>query len=338
MLTVREVALTYDDISLAPRYSELEHRSDVNLGTEWLDIPVISSPMDTVTGRFMAGAMAESGGLAYLHRYNSIQDQALLYQYSPSQTGCAIGTSKDYKERLTALLDAGCTDFCVDVANTDVRKVLIAIEYIRKEVGDCWLTAGNICTGEAFYRLSEAGVDAVRVGIGGGSACTTRVKCGVGVPNVTALLDVASIRHNHNSTFGVKIIADGGIRSSGDAVKALACGADAVMLGGYLAGSSATPGVVIHKDTGDYKAYRGMASSAALTSRGGVGGSVEGESMLVPYNGRTCELLRGFTAGIRAGMAYLGCGSIKELHQAEISAVRVTSSGMIAATAHRKTS
>ena len=261
-------AKSFDDVLLVPKYSEIRSRSDVDTGSA-LDeeieftLPVISSPMDTVTEQSMAMAMNNAGGLGIIHRYNSAQEQAKIvfdtYTSGVKHVAAAIGMTGDYLNRADLLVDAGANILCIDVAHGHHVMMEDALASLRRRFGqDVHLMAGNVATLEAFDDLVSWGANSVRVGIGGGSICSTRLVSGHGVPTLQSVIDCARTAHE------VPIIADGGFKTSGDIVKALAAGADFVMLGSMLAGTTETPGPVISEARGHkYKAYRGMASRAA---------------------------------------------------------------------------
>ena len=228
-------AICFDDVLLEPKFSDIESRSQIDLKTQLtpgkndkLSLPIVSAPMDTVTGPEMAAAMHASGGLGVLHRYNTIEEQVLLVeeaiQLAPGLNfGAAIGTTDKYESRACALYEAGCRIFCLDVAHGHHDLMKKALTRLRKIFGnDVHLMAGNIATLEAFNDLSDWGADSIRVGVGGGSICSTRVQTGHGIPTLQSVIDCSM------SDRDATLIADGGIKNSGDMVKALAAGADAV--------------------------------------------------------------------------------------------------------------
>ena len=224
-------SLSFDDVLLIPQYSDVKSRSEVNiesrLGTITFPLPIISSPMDTITETEMALAMDGVGGLGVVHRYCSIAEQVGFVSYEDVRAA-AIGVTGDYLERASALHGAGIRIFCLDVAHGDHVLMRDAIEKLKEEYGEAvHLMAGNVASRDAYDRLSEWGADSIRVGIGGGSICSTRIQTGHGCPTFQSILDCAESEHD------TTIIADGGMRTSGDAVKALAAGADFVMLGSF---------------------------------------------------------------------------------------------------------
>ena len=328
-------ALTYDDVLLQPQYSEIRSRSDIDIGSDLgrgikLDLPIFSSPMDTVTGGQMAASIYKLGGAGIIHRYNTIEEQVLevvsAYENSVNSTspilGAAIGISGDYLERATALLSAGVDFLCVDVAHGHHIMMKEALENLRNLTSDFHIMAGNVATLQGVNDLADWGADSVRCNIGGGSICSTRIQTGHGLPGLQTIFECAQTDRD------VAIIADGGIRNSGDIVKALAAGADAVMCGSLLSGTTETPGNVFEGADGfKYKAYRGMASKEAQMSWRGKYSSFEGVSSQVPFRGTVTKILEDIERGVRSGFSYTGACSLKEL-QSKAKFVRQTSAGL----------
>jgi IMP dehydrogenase len=308
--------LTYDDVLLVPQYSDIESRSEVSLATELgrgvdLKIPIISSPMDTVSETDMAGTLGDLGGLSIIHRYNSIEEQAGMIASLGGEVlvGAAVGIAGDYIDRAIACVEAGAKVICIDVAHGHHILMKKAIKKIRKAVGKkIHIMAGNVATLEGFNDLADWGADSIRCNIGGGSICTTRVQTGHGVPGLETIFQCSKSDRN------AKIIADGGIKNSGDIVKALAAGADAVMLGSLLAGTSESPGRTFKDTDGKLrKVYRGMASAEAQKDWRGRVSSQEGVSSSVPWRGPVGDVIEGLERGIRSGLSYSGARSVKEL-------------------------
>ena len=320
-------ALTYDDVLLVPQYSDIKSRKEVNIAAELndkrvLQLPVISSPMDTVTESEMAYTMLQYGGLGVIHRYNTVLEQAGLvnevFNSAMSELGmstqeiniaAAVGVSGDYVQRATALWENGANIICVDVAHGHHLLVKDALYKLRMELGDeLHIMAGNIATLEGFNDLADWGANSVRCNVGGGSICSTRIQTGHGIPGLQTIFDCAE------SDRDAKIIADGGIRNSGDIVKALAAGAGFVMLGSMLAGTDASPGFII-EDTNDlkYKLYRGMASKEAQIEWRGEYSSNEGISTRIPYKGKVDLVLNEIKNGIASGLSYSGARNINQL-------------------------
>ena len=333
-------ALTYDDVLLSPQYSDIKSRAEVKIGNffpgpaERLEfkLPIIASPMDTVSESEMAIAMWQQGGLAVIHRYNSIEEQCTLVDevlFARANTAAAIGTSGDYLDRATALYGAGVRMLCVDVAHGHHILMKETLEDLRQVLGDgAHIMAGNVATKEAYNDLVDWGANSVRCNIGGGSICSTRVQTGHGVPGLQTIFDCASGRRKD-----VPIIADGGIRSAGDIVKALAAGADFVMLGSLLAGTDEAPGDVINTRKGKFKSYRGMASKDAQIEWRGKTASLEGIATRVPCKGPVADILADLERGIRSGFSYSGARTLREL-RGKAQFLRQTASGYVESSTH----
>jgi len=333
-------ALTYNDVLLEPQYSDIKSRSEVNIAsvlrgngpTTKLSLPVIASPMDTISEEEMGVAMWQEGGLAVVHRYNTIYAQTSILDGIIVGAGCnaaaAIGTSGDYLERASALYEMGVRILCVDVAHGHHILMKTALNELRATFGDqVHIMAGNIATLEGYNDLVDWGADSVRCNIGGGSICSTRIQTGHGVPGLHTIIECA--RSDRNAP----IIADGGIRNSGDIVKALAAGADFVMLGSMLSGADETPGDVVKTHEGKFKSYRGMASADAQIEWRGKTASLEGIATTVPCKGPVDDILEELERGIRSGFSYSGARSLKEL-QTKARFIRQTSSGQTESGTH----
>jgi len=325
--------MTYDDVLLVPQYSDIRSRDEVSIGSALpgpyarvnFRLPIIASPMDTVSEVDMGVAMWREGGLAVVHRYNTIEQQADLLDsvivLHNANAAAAIGASGDYLERASALFEAGVRILCIDVAHGHHILMKEALHNLRANLGDSvHLMAGNIATLEAYNDLVDWGADSVRCNIGGGSICSTRIQTGHGVPGLQTIFDCAKSDRN------APIIADGGIRNSGDIVKALAAGADFVMLGSLLAGTDETPGNVINTRRGTVKAYRGMASKDAQIAWRGRAASLEGIATTVPCKGPVGDILAGLERGIRSGFSYSGARTLREL-QSRARFIEQTGSG-----------
>jgi len=331
--------LTYDDVLLVPQYSDIRSRSDVNIGSgmrvphanAMFSLPIMASPMDTVSEADMGIAMWEHGGLAVIHRYNSIEDQCRIVDdvlLATANAAAAIGASGDYLERATALYDSGIRILCIDVAHGHHIFMREALTALRGRFGaGVHIMAGNVATLEGYNDVVDWGADSVRCNIGGGSICSTRIQTGHGVPGRQTIIDCA--RSDRNAP----IIADGGIRNSGDIVKALAAGADFVMLGSLLAGTDETPGDVINTREGKFKAYRGMASKDAQIAWRGKTASLEGIATRVPCKGPVRDILADLERGIRSGFSYSGARNLREL-QSKAQFMRQTSSGQVESSTH----
>ena len=329
-------ALSFDDVLLVPQYSDIESRTEVNISSELgeglsFSLPVISSPMDTITGYKMANCMSQAGGFGIIHRYNTLDKQCRTMERVEAKVkAAAIGMTGDYVERARNLVDySEVKILCVDVAHGHHVMMERCLKTLKDDFGDTvHIMAGNVATLDAFDTLAEWGADSVRVGIGGGSICSTRLVSGHGVPTFQSILDCTRSEHN------VKIIADGGIKTTGDMVKALAAGADFVMVGSMLAGTAETPGQVFKGAEGKkYKVYRGMASSEAQNKWRGKSSTPEGVSTTVPYKGKVADILRDVEGGIKSGFSYSGARSLKEF-QARSSLIRQTSAGQVESNTH----
>ena len=309
-----KTALTYDDVLLVPQYSDIYSRLEVNLtnnlGELEFALPLIASPMDTVSEFDMAYGMWKNWGVAIIHRYNTVEEQcAIVASLKPDVVvGAAIGVVGDYQKRATELFKAGADFICVDVAHGHHILMKEALSYLRSTLPPNYhIMAGNVATLEGFNDLADWGADSIRCNIGGGSICTTRIQTGHGVSGLQTILDCAK------SDRDAKIIADGGIKNSGDIVKALAAGADFVMLGSLLAGTDEAPGEIFDVDGMRYKTYRGMASPDAQVEWRNKVSSQEGISSTVPHCGTLKEVLTALKCNMRSGFSYSGARNIPEL-------------------------
>ena len=336
-----ETALTYDDVLLLPQYSDIRSRTEVDISSYMgnglkLQLPIFASPMDTISENLMARAISEEGGCAIIHRYNTPEEQAYLIRKAKDNgaenVGFAVGIGEDLLYRVCECLTAGATFVCVDVAHGHHIMMKEALRTIRDGIGDdLHVMAGNVATLEGVNDLADWGANSVRCNIGGGSICSTRVQTGHGHPGLQTILDCSLTDRD------VKIIADGGIRNSGDIVKALAAGADAVMLGSLLSGTKETPGEVYTRQDGTkYKTYRGMASKEAQVEWRGRYSSFEGVSSTVPYRGKVRNILMDLDRGIRSGLSYSGARNITEL-QSKANFVRQTPAGLGESRTHIQT-
>ena len=323
----KQPGYSFDDVLLVPKYSAITSRSDVDLSTTLgklkLKLPLLSSNMDTVTEGDMAVAMGEAGGAGVLHRFasgSSIVDWLRVCDNVPKIMSVGINAAPFFQGAdLMVTCDELAVDaICVDVAHGDHNLVFATVQSIRSLLPNMDIIAGNVATGEGAMRLVEAGANIIKVGIGPGSVCSTRVVSGHGVPQLTAILDVCN-ELAHLRIPGrkeVSIIADGGIRYPGDVVKSLAAGADAVMLGSLLAGTDEAAGERIVEHGQAYKTFRGMASrEAQKQKRQDRTPRVEGVSAKVPYLGPVRGVLDNLEAGIRSGFSYSGANDLAELHK-----------------------
>ncbi len=337
------LGLTFDDVLLVPGPSSVLP-SEVDL-TTWLAphlalrIPLLSAAMDTVTAAPMAVAMGQLGGMGVIHRNFDPQAQAdevrsVVAQGLPA--GAAVGAGPEALERAQLLVEAGVCALFVDTAHGHSARVVVTVRELARRYPDHVIVAGNVATGDAALALAEAGAHAIKVGVGPGSICTTRVVAGVGVPQLTAIGDVARALKGSP----VRIVADGGIRASGDIVKAIAAGAHVVMLGGMLAGTDAAPGEVFSHNGKTYKRYRGMGSLGAMAQGAGARDRYfqgktqdadklvpEGVEAAVPFRGAISSVIHQLTGGLRAGMGYVGAADIAAL-RAYDRFVRITPAGL----------
>ena len=310
--------LSYDDVLLVPQYSDIKSRTEIDLTSDLshgltLSLPIFSSPMDTITDDRMCVSMDKAGAAGIIHRYNTISEQSAMISKAAKNAnnnlGAAVGITGDYLERASEAYQQGANFICVDVAHGHHSAMKLALHRLRIMLGrDYHIMAGNVATIEGINDLADWGADSVRCNIGGGSICSTRIQTGHGVPGFQTIIDCAKTDRD------IVIIADGGIRNSGDIVKALAAGADAVMCGSLLAGTTETPGELFKdKENLTWKTYRGMASKEAQIDWKGDYSSFEGVSSRVPYKGPVADILFDLDKGIRSGLSYSGARNILEL-------------------------
>jgi IMP dehydrogenase len=329
-------AITYDDVLLVPAYNHHESRRVVETkvtdryGKLTLELPIMSSNMDTITESNMANFMNEKGGIGVLHRFMSIEDNIKIFKECHGQVFVSVGCNDQELQRAEALRDAGANFFCVDVAHAHAKYVGSTLKKLRQLLGSRCLMAGNVATYAGADYLASCGADIIKAGIGGGSVCTTRIKTGFGVPMLTCIQDCARVDRS--------LIADGGIRTAGDIVKALAFGADFVMIGGMLAGTAPTPGDVITKEDGTkVKRYRGMASKEAQENYLGQmheWKTAEGVAAEVPYREDHETILGDIKGGLRSGLTYAGADTIREL-QRKLNYMLITQAGRLESLPHK---
>ena len=347
MVSIKE-ALTFDDVTLTPNYSEIlpsEVDTSINL-TKYLKlkIPLLSAAMDTVTESKMAIAIAKAGGIGVIHRNLDIKKQISEIKKVKKQkllVGAAVGAGPNEFKRAKAILKEGVDLIVVDTAHGHTKKVSEIIKFIKKNRSKkIALCAGNIATPEAAKFLIKLGVDIVKVGIGPGSICTTRLVAGIGVPQLSAILSVKNGTKNKN----IKIISDGGIKYSGDLAKAFAAGADAVMIGSLFAGTDETPGKLIKKNGKMFKSFRGMGSVGAMNK-----GSAdryfqikqkdnskyvpEGVEGFVKYKGKVELIIYKLIGGLKSSMGYLGSKEIVRLRK-KANFVKITKAGFYESMVH----
>jgi IMP dehydrogenase len=336
-ITKRGKGLTFDDVLIVPAKSDVRSRRDPSLQTRLtkrttVDIPIISANMDTVTEADMAIAMAQLGGLGILHRFISIDEQVTqirkVRETGAKNISASIGVGDEFKARAKSLIDAGANILTIDIAHGHSIQMMETMRWLKDTHPEVELIAGNMATPEAAQDLIEAGADAIKVGIGPGSMCTTRIITGCGVPQLTAIAMCSEVADH----YGVPVIADGGIKTSGDIVKALAAGASTVMLGSMLSGTIETPGEIKN----GRKQYRGMASKSAQVSwRGGVpeGMAPEGESTFVTVKGHVKDVILELTGGIRSGMSYINATQVSEIRE-KARFIEMSSNGASESRAH----
>ncbi len=316
-------SLTYDDVSLIPTaISRIGSRAECSTLCEFLGVrltvPVLSSPMDTVTGLEMAVELTSLGAIGILNRFDSSLKE-IVTNGGTSEKINAVSVGLDTGDEVIEKLAERKYIVCIDTANASNKKVLEKTEHVKKKYGIRTIV-GNIAHGATLQQLEDAGADAVRVGIGSGSVCTTSIQTGIGIGQVSSLLNVFFERKDKKMK--IKIIADGGIKSAGDAAKAIALGADVVMLGRMLAGTKETPGEVIKYNGQLWKKYRGSASFGVKMRNE----FIEGEETMVPYKGAVKNVVNSMSDGLKSAMSYLNCFTLEELRKTESYAVLSNSS------------
>lgn len=332
--------ITFDDVILVPGYNGIRSRQDVTTDVmikgRTFNIPIVSSNMDSITGDRMANFMGEEGGLAILHRFMSIDENVEMFKRCTHKknTGFSIGVGTQAIERAEALVAAGGEICCVDVAHGHSKETNRTIRLLKDKFKDnLMVIGGNVATYAGADYLAAAGADVIKVGIGPGSVCTTRIKTGYGIPQLTAIMNCARV--------DCAIIADGGIRTPSDVVKALAAGADMVMLGGMLSGTDETPGEIRERTRPDgetyrYKQFRGMASREAQEDFMGAMSewkTAEGVALEVTYRGSAKKVIQDIMGGVRSGLTYCGAQDIRAL-QRKAEFMEITPAARIEGTPH----
>lgn len=336
----RSRGLTFDDVLLMPKHSEMNSRMAPNLTSRItknfsLKTPIIAANMDTVSESEMCIKMAELGGMAILHRFMTPEEQINQIKLMRDKirsfglpVAASIGVKEEGMRRADMLADAGVDILTIDIAHGDSVMMFETLEYVKKKYPKIDIIAGNTAMPEGVRGLIEHGADAVKVGIGPGSMCTTRIITGCGVPQLTAVAMCVLEARRYN----IPVIADGGIKTSGDMVKAFAAGADTVMLGSMLSGCLETPGEI----QGGKKKYRGMASKDAQVSwRGDLpkGMAPEGEARWVPCKGSVENIIHELSGGVRSGMTYLNAQTISDINK-NARFMEMTTSGMVESKPH----
>jgi IMP dehydrogenase len=346
MVTIKE-SLTFDDVLLLPKYSNiLPANTNILLQLTKkisLRVPFLSSAMDTVTESKMAIAIAREGGMGIIHRNLSIRKQSnevLKVKQRNLYVGAAIGTNKEDLDRARSLASSGVDLIVIDTAHGHSEKVLKTLNKIKNITKNIPVCVGNIATGEAAKKLYNSGADIIKVGIGPGSICTTRMVAGIGVPQISAIMDVKKSLKSKK----IKIISDGGIKFSGDIVKALAAGADAIMMGSIFAGTDESPGKNFKINGKTYKQYRGMGSIGAMSAGSAnryfqkkfkdkskfVPEGVEGR---VEYKGKVSKIIYQLQGGLRSSMGYIGAKNLKEIKK-RATFVKITKAGFYESMVH----
>jgi IMP dehydrogenase len=320
------LGLSYEDVLLVPQYSEVKSRSDVDLSTQVtprirLKLPLISINMSDVTEEDMAISLGKLGGIGLIHRFVSYEKQADMVSKVKKKNvlvGAAVGIRNDYIERTRYLVKAGVDLITIDVAHGSLKTAVDATAEIKRRFGkDIDLISGVVATEDGAERLFKAGADAVRVGVGPGTICTTRIQTGVGVPQITGILEAAKSAKRHKKI----ILADGGTKTPGDVMKGLAAGASAVIIGSQFAGCNEAPGKLVVKNRKKYKQYN--ASTSVIEKKNHVKKLnhigkdylkyIEGVKSLVPYKGKVAGVVSKIEAGIRSGFSYCGAENLNQL-------------------------
>jgi IMP dehydrogenase len=320
-LNNHELSLTYDDISLVPvDVSRIKSRKEASTETKFLgskmSVPILSSPMDSVTGVDMAEALDDMGCIGIINRFDSSLEQVYTNE-SHKISAVSISLAHD-ESSIGKFAERGYT-ICIDTANANNKTVLKKCEEIKNKF-NVKVIVGNVAQGNSLNQLVDAGADAVRIGIGGGSVCTTSIQTGIGIGQASSLLDLYFARQAKN--LKIDLIADGGIKSPGDVAKALALGADVVMLGRMLAGTKEAPGEVIKYNDQLWKKYRGSASFGVKMKNE----FIEGEETMIPYKGPVKAVVDSISDGLRSSMSYMNCFSLEELRQTDSFAILSQSS------------
>ena len=346
METIKE-SLTFDDVLLIPKYSDVlpsETNISLNLTKKiTLKVPFLSSAMDTVTESKMAVAIAQAGGIGIIHRNLNIKkqsDEVLKVKKKKLIVGAAVGTNYEDLERARSLIDNGCDLIVIDTAHGHSAKVLKVLSKLKKINLNAPICVGNIATAEASKKLYNSGADIIKVGIGPGSICTTRMVAGIGVPQISAIMEVKGALKKKK----IKIISDGGIKFSGDIAKALAAGADAIMMGSIFAGTDESPGKKFKIKGKIYKQYRGMGSIGAMSSGSAnryfqknftdmskfVPEGVEGR---VEYKGSVSKIIYQLQGGLRSSMGYIGAKNLNQISK-NAKFIKITKAGFYESMVH----
>lgn len=313
--------LTYDDVSIVPKYNNILSRRDVDLTTRVtrnykIKVPILAANMDTVCESEMAIALGKLGGLGVIHRFMTIEEQVKQIKKVKKQgllTAAAIGV-KDVEKRAGALAEAGLEIIVIDIAHGHSKYAGETLEYLKEKYPSIDVMAGNIATEDAARFFLSKGADAVKVGIGPGSLCTTRLMTGVGIPQLTAIMRVCEYIRGQ-----IPVCADGGIKKPADVAKALGAGADTIMSGYLFAGTDEAPGEIIERNGKKFKLYRGSASHDVAVKKAELDGekdkeiiNVEGEKTLTPYRGSIEPIIKHYCGALASSMTYLGARNMME--------------------------
>lgn len=333
---------SFDDVLIVPKYNKVPSRKDVNFKTRVtknhsIDIPILAANMDTICESEMAITLGRLGGLGVIHRFLTIREQAAqvkLVKDNNLLAAAAIGV-KDYQERSEALSQAGVDILVLDVAHGHSKRTDTVLDFIKTNYPKIDVMVGNIATKDAAEHFINKGADGLKVGIGPGSMCITRIMAGAGVPQISAIMDAYEASQGR-----VPVCADGGLKYPGDLTKAIGAGADTIMSGSLFAGTLETPGNIIEMDGKKFKEYRGMASYKATVKKMALDGQkvdevvhVEGEMTLTPYAGEVSLVIKKLLGGLASGMTYVGAQNIEAL-KGKADFVEITSAGMKESIAH----
>ncbi len=333
---------SFDDILIVPKYNKIHSRKDVEFKTQvtknyWINIPIIVANMDTICESEMAIEIGRLGGLGVIHRFMTIKEQCEHVKKVVNSnliSAAAIGV-KDYEERVKELVDVGVNILVLDVAHGHSKRAGKVLDYIKKKYPKIDVMVGNIATKDAGQYFVSKGADALKVGIGPGSMCTTRIMTGAGVPQITAIMDVYEYSQGR-----IPLCADGGIKKPGDLVKAIGAGADTIMSGSIFSGCDETPGEIKEINGIKYKDYRGMASYDASVKKLKIDGkeeekiiSIEGEKTMVECKGPLQNIVDRFIGGLASGMTYVGAKNINEI-KGRVDFIEISYAGMNESIAH----
>jgi IMP dehydrogenase len=332
LIEVLPMGLTFDDVLIVPKYSEVYSRKSVSLSTRlvgdiYIDVPFISANMDTVTGPLMASTLRQEGAVGVIHRFMAFDEHVDAVRDQRDPRILCIGVKEEDLNKVRAIGN-NAEAVLIDVAHGHHKRVVDMIKAVREINPALFVIAGNVATFSGAWDLLLAGADSIKVGVGPGAACSTRTVAGAGFPQLSAIMNASLAVREYEKYHGKRatLIADGGIKKSADIVKALAAGADTVMIGSLFAGTDESPGEVVVSETGRMKKYRGS-SSSEVNQYLGLDRTAEGVATLIPYRGSVRKIVQDLAGGVRSGLSYAGCSTIEELHNDQIQMVQVTSAG-----------